>query len=217
MIGILLGAPGSGKGTQAKRLVEKFGIVQIATGDILRRAVLERTDLGLKAKVAMDSGLLVSDEIVNGLVRERIRETDCQKGLLFDGYPRTVEQAKILDDLLFETGNRLSFVILLELPDEEIIRRLSGRRSCPQCGSVYHIEFNPPKKDWICDKGCSTPLVVRDDDRDTVIRERLQIYREQSKPLVERYKSHTGFRIVNAKGGVDEVTDRIFSLIDKLV
>jgi adenylate kinase len=217
MIGILLGAPGSGKGTQAKRLVEKFGFVQIATGDILRRAVMERTDLGLQAKAAMDSGLLVSDEIVNGLVRERIRKADCQKGLLFDGYPRTVEQAKILDDLLFETGKRVDFIILLDLPDEEILRRLTGRRSCPQCGSVYHIEFNPPKKDWICDKGCSTPLVVRDDDKDVVIRERLQVYREQSKPLIERYKSHTGFRIVNAKGGMDEVTDRIFSLIDKLV
>jgi adenylate kinase len=217
MIGILLGAPGSGKGTQAKRLVEKYGIVQIATGDILRRAVMEQTDLGLKAKAAMDSGLLVSDEIVNGLVRERIRKTDCQKGLLFDGYPRTVDQAKILDDLLFETGKRVGFIILLDLPDDEILRRLTGRRICPKCGSVYHIEFNPPKREWICDKGCSTRLVVRDDDRAEVIRERLQVYREQSKPLVERYKNHSGFGIVNARGGVDEVTDRIFSLIDKLV
>jgi adenylate kinase len=217
MIGILLGAPGSGKGTQAKRLVEKYGIVQIATGDILRRAVMDRTELGMKAKSAMDAGLLVSDEIVNGLVRERIRETVCEKGLLFDGYPRTVEQAKILDDLLLEAGKRVVFILLLDLPDEEVLRRLTGRRSCPQCGTVYHMEFNPPKTDWICDNGCSTPLIVRDDDREAVIRERLQVYREQSKPLVERYKSHSGFRIVDAKGGVDEVTERIFSLIDKLV
>lgn len=217
MVGILLGAPGSGKGTQAKRLVERYGIVQISTGDILRSAVRARSELGMKAKSAMDAGSLVSDEIVNGLVKERIGETVSEKGLLFDGYPRTIEQADILDNLLSEVGKRVIFVLLLDLSDKEVLRRLTGRRSCPQCGAVYHMEFNPPKKDCICDNGCPTPLIVRDDDKESVILDRLQVYKKQSEPLVERYRRHPGFNVVNAAGDVDEVSERIFSLIDKLV
>jgi adenylate kinase len=216
MIGILLGAPGSGKGTQAKKIAEKFGIAQISTGDMLRRALKEKTKLGLMAKEAMDAGLLVSDEIVNGLVADRIKEPDCKDGMLFDGYPRTAEQAKMLDSLLKEAGRKIDFVYQLDLSEKEILRRLTGRRSCPLCGSVYHIEFNPPKTDWKCDKGCSTSLVVREDDKEAVIKERLIVYKKQSKPLINHYSRFEGFSVINANGGVEEVTDRIFSLIDKL-
>lgn len=216
MIGVLLGAPGSGKGTQAKRIAERLGIPQISTGDMLRSALREKTKLGLMAKEAMDAGLLVSNEIVNGLIEARIKEPDCKNGMLFDGYPRTVEQAVMLDDLLNRENRKLDFVILLDLPDDEILRRLTGRRSCPSCGSVYHIEFNPPKADMKCDKGCSTPLIIRNDDTAAVINERLKVYKAQNEPLVDYYRSRNGYGIANANGGVDEVSDRIFSLIDKL-
>lgn len=216
MIVILLGAPGSGKGTQAQRVSVRLGIAQISTGDMLRRALKEKTKLGLMAKEAMDAGLLVSDEIVNGIVADRMKEPDCKNGMLFDGYPRTIAQAKMLDGLLKEAGRKLDCVLLLDLPEKEILRRLTGRRSCPKCGSVYHIEFNPPQTDWKCDNGCDTPLIIREDDNEAVIKERLRVYKRQSKSLIDHYSRAEHYYVVDADAGVDEVTDRIYSLIDKL-
>lgn len=209
---ILLGAPGAGKGTQAANLCASYNIPQISTGDMLRAAVKAGTPLGLQAKAVMESGALVSDDIIIGLVLERIQQPDCASGFLFDGFPRTINQAEALK----KAGVRIDYVVEFDVPDEDIVQRLSGRRVHPASGRVYHVAFNPPK---VADKDDLTgeDLVQRDDDREQTVRKRLQVYHEQTRPLVDYYAqwARTGdaaaprLRSIAGVGPVEEVTRRI--------
>ncbi|MCR9104039.1 MAG: adenylate kinase [Gammaproteobacteria bacterium] len=208
---ILLGAPGAGKGTQAQFICEKFGVPQISTGDMLRAAVKAQTALGLQAQEVMDAGGLVSDEIIIGLVKERIAEPDCANGFLFDGFPRTIPQA----EAMVEAGVDLDHVVEIAVEDEDIVARLSGRRVHPGSGRVYHVDYNPPKEDGVDDE-TGEPLVQRDDDTEETVRKRLQIYHSQTSPLVAFYQSMSGERApeyhrVEGVGAVEEIRDRIFS------
>lgn len=213
---ILLGPPGAGKGTQAAFITEKFGIPQISTGDMLRAAVKAQTPLGIEAKKIMDTGGLVSDDIIIGLVRERLQQPDCQAGYLFDGFPRTIAQAEALK----EGGIPLDYVLVIEVPDEEIIDRMSGRLVHPASGRTYHVRYNPPKvpgKDDVTGE----PLVQRDDDREEVVRKRLAVYHEQTKPLIAYYEAWAAsgdpaapkVRKVSGLGPVEEVTRRILEAL----
>jgi len=185
---ILLGPPGAGKGTQAKMLTERFGIPQISTGDILRAAVKEGTPMGVKAKSFMDAGALVPDEVVVGIVRERLQKEDCAAGFILDGFPRTVPQADALKDSLAELGKELDAVVSLEVDTEALVERLTGRRTCRDCGKGYHVKFDPPATEGKCD-ACGGELFQRDDDREETIRKRLEVYREQTSPLVDYYRA----------------------------
>lgn len=183
---ILLGPPGAGKGTQAKMLTERFDIPQISTGDILRAAVKEGTPMGVKAKSFMDAGALVPDEVVIGIVRERLQKEDCAAGFILDGFPRTVAQADALKDTLHSLGKDLDAVISLEVDTEALVERLTGRRTCRECGKGYHVKFDPPRVAGRCD-ACDGELFQRDDDREETIRKRLEVYHEQTSPLVAYY------------------------------
>lgn len=210
---ILLGAPGSGKGTQAQAITEKFGIPQISTGDMLRAAVREGTPLGLEAKKIMDAGLLVSDEIILGLIQERIKADDCRNGFLLDGFPRTIAQA----DGLQKMGIGIDHVIEFEVDDEEIVQRMSGRRVHPASGRTYHIVFNPPQKDGL-DDATGEPLIQRDDDSEATVRKRLSVYHEQTKPLVGYYQEMAAqgsvrFASMNGIGNVETITERLLGLL----
>ena len=210
---ILLGAPGSGKGTQAQAITEKFGIPQISTGDMLRAAVREGTPLGLEAKKIMDAGLLVSDEIILGLIQERIKADDCRNGFLLDGFPRTIAQA----DGLQKMGIGIDHVIEFEVDDEEIVQRMSGRRVHPASGRTYHIVFNPPQKDGV-DDATGEPLIQRDDDSEATVRKRLSVYHEQTKPLVGYYQEMAAqgsvrFASMNGIGNVESITERLLGLL----
>ncbi|HUH61156.1 MAG TPA: adenylate kinase [Candidimonas sp.] len=214
---ILLGPPGAGKGTQAAFITEKFGIPQISTGDMLRAAVKAQTPLGLEAKKIMDTGGLVSDEIIIGLVRDRLQQPDCQHGYLFDGFPRTIPQA----DALKNAGIPLDFVVEIVVPEENIIERMSGRRVHPASGRSYHTKFNPPKTSDIDDL-TGDPLVQRDDDREETVRHRLTVYREQTRPLVDYYShwAQSGsqdapvYRQISGLGSVDEIKSRVFQALE---
>ena len=184
---IILGPPGSGKGTRAHIISEIFDLPVITTGDMLRGAIREKTEYGLEAKTYMDLGDLVPDDIVNGIVKERMSRPDVAKGFILDGYPRSVNQAKALDEILKAKGIKLTHVLSVVLSDEEIIERLSKRRSCPVCNEIYHLVSKPPKKKRVCDK-CGAKLILREDDKEVVIRHRLQVYRETTQPLLERYE-----------------------------
>ncbi|WP_397475238.1 adenylate kinase [Pusillimonas sp.] len=209
---ILLGPPGAGKGTQAAFITEKFGIPQISTGDMLRAAVKAQTPLGIEAKKIMDTGGLVSDDLIIGLVRDRLKEPDCENGYLFDGFPRTIPQA----DALKDAGVALDFVVEIVVPDENIIERMSGRRVHPASGRSYHISFNPPKSPDT-DDVTGEPLVQRDDDREETVRHRLSVYQEQTRPLVDYYSSWAesgdarapSFRQISGVGSLDEIRQRI--------
>lgn len=195
---ILLGPPGAGKGTQAQKLIQKYQIPQISTGDILRQAVKDGTERGKKAKTYMDRGDLVPDEVIIEIVDDRIRAKDCQQGYIFDGFPRTVAQAKGLDALLRQLATHLDAVIYIDVPDEEVVARLSGRRTCKNCGALYHVLYNPPAKIGICDS-CGGELFQRDDDNETTIRQRLAVYHEQTEPLIHYYsQQHLAKRIAGA-------------------
>jgi len=202
---VFLGPPGAGKGTQASLLSEKYGIRKISTGDILREAVRRGTELGKKAKKYMDAGDLVPDDIIIGLIEEQIEGID---SFILDGFPRTMKQAEALDRLLSERDKPLSHVIFVNVPDEEIVKRLTARRVCPNCGAVYNMIYNPPKRDEICDV-CGTPLVQRSDDREDVIRNRLKVYRESTAPLIDYYRGKGIFYEVDGVGKVEEVLKRI--------
>jgi len=184
---ILLGPPGAGKGTQAKLLIEHFGIPQISTGDMLRAAVKAGTEMGLKAKACMDSGALVPDEVVIGIVRDRLEEADCEKGFILDGFPRTVPQADALKSTLAELGKELQAVISLEVDIDALVERLTGRRTCRSCGQGFHLRFDPPVTAGVCD-ACGGELYQRDDDREETIRNRMKVYQEQTEPLVSYYQ-----------------------------
>jgi adenylate kinase len=213
---ILLGPPGAGKGTQAGFIVEQFGIPQVSTGDMLRAAVKAGTPLGVEAKKVMDAGKLVSDEIIVGLVKERLVKPDCEKGFLFDGFPRTIAQAEALK----KEGIRIDSVAEIEVPDADIIKRMSGRRVHLASGRTYHIVFNPPKVEGKDDVS-GEDLIQRDDDKEDTVRKRLQVYHEQTRPLVDYYRKWTAsgdatapkFVKISGLGGVPEVRDRLFSAL----
>lgn len=216
---ILLGGPGAGKGTQANYIREKFQIPQISTGDMLRAAVKAGTELGKQAKKIMDTGGLVSDDIIIGLVKERIKEPDCENGFLFDGFPRTIPQA----DAMKDAGVLIDAVVDIDVPDEEIIRRMSGRRVHPASGRTYHVVFNPPKEEGLDDE-TGEPLIQRDDDREETVRKRLDVYHGQTEPLIDYYKKWEAggdaaaprYIYIEGVGKVDEIRDRIFSALEKL-
>jgi adenylate kinase len=211
---VLLGPPGAGKGTQAKFICEKYGIPQISTGDMLRAAVKAGSALGQRVKAVMDSGALVSDDIMIELVKERIGEPDCANGFLFDGFPRTIPQAQALD----EAGVVIDFVLEIAVPDAHIVKRMSGRRVHPQSGRVYHMEFNPPRQSGKDDE-TGEPLIQRDDDREETVRERLQVYHRQTHPLVEFYqqkstKSVLSFVAIDGVGDVKHIQQRIVAALE---
>ncbi|MEJ2716801.1 MAG: adenylate kinase [Deltaproteobacteria bacterium] len=211
---VLLGGPGSGKGTQAKKLTEKFGIPQVSTGDIFRAAVKEGTPMGLKAKEYMDKGELVPDDVVVGVVEERLTKPDLEAGFMLDGFPRTLPQAEALDRILNDMGKPIDHAILVDVPDDELMKRLTGRRTCrnSECGKMYHVMFNPPKKDGICD-ACGSELYQRDDDSEATIRERLNVYAEQTAPLIDYYSEKGLLHRVEGVGPID----RIFESIEKIL
>jgi adenylate kinase len=205
---ILLGPPGAGKGTQAQVICDKFNIPQISTGDMLRSAVKAGTDLGKKAKAVMDAGKLVSDEIIIGLIKERITETDCEHGFLFDGFPRTIPQAQALEDNEIIIDN----IVEIRVPDSDIITRMSGRLVHPSSGRTYHTTFNPPKVEGKDDES-GEDLVQRDDDKEEIVKDRLKVYHDQTAPLVEFYGKHQGYIAIDGTQDVKKVSDNI---IDKL-
>jgi adenylate kinase len=205
---VLLGPPGAGKGTQAKQLTEKYAIPQISTGDILRQAVKDGTNLGKEAKTYMDKGELVPDDVIIGIVQERIQADDCQNGYIFDGFPRTVAQAEALDTMLKNLSTQLDAVVSIEVPEEEVVKRLSGRRTCKSCGTLFHIMFNPPAKEGVCDK-CGGELFQRDDDNETTIRQRLSVYTNQTSPLIEYYSQAGLLKPVPGTGAPHEIFDAI--------
>ena len=216
---ILLGGPGAGKGTQANFIKDKYQIPQISTGDMLRAAIKAGTDLGMKAKSYMDSGGLVPDDVIIGLVKERIQESDCEAGFLFDGFPRTIPQA----DAMKDAGVAIDAVVDINVPDEEIIKRMSGRRVHLASGRTYHITFNPPKEEGK-DDVTGEPLIQRDDDREETVRNRLEVYHAQTEPLIDYYKGweKTGesaaptYIRIEGVGKVEEIRDQIFSALDKV-
>lgn len=209
---ILLGPPGAGKGTQAKMLIDRFDIPQISTGDILRAAVKEGTPMGVRAKSFMDSGALVPDDVVVGIVRERLQKADCAKGFILDGFPRTVPQADALKESLSSLDKDLTAVISLEVDTEALVARLTGRRTCRQCGAGYHVTFDPPAKEGICDS-CGGELYQRDDDQEKTIRNRLQVFRDQTEPLIAYYE-HDGLVVsIDGMQGIDEVKTSILAAL----
>jgi len=211
---ILLGPPGAGKGTQAKKLVEKYGIPQISTGDILREAVKNGTPLGKEAKAYMDKGELVTDAIVVGIIRDRLQEKDCEKGYILDGFPRTVPQADELKKALSEMGQSIDSVLSIVVANDELIKRLTGRRTCKECGAGYHIMFKAPKTEGVCDK-CQGPLFQRDDDKEETIKNRLAVYNDQTEPLIEYYKKDGALVDIEGTGSIDEIFGRICAVIEK--
>jgi adenylate kinase len=205
---VLLGPPGAGKGTQAERLVGDFGLPYYSTGIILREAVAEESELGKEAKSYMDNGDLVPDDLISRAVAERFDSGDADNGFLLDGFPRTVGQAEVLDDILNGRGKTLTSVLLIEAPDDEVVRRLSGRRTCAKGNHVYHVEFDPPKHEGVCDQDGSR-LIQRDDDKPETVRKRLAVYHEQTEPLVEWYEDKDVLRRFDGTRSPDEVHDRI--------
>ncbi len=209
---ILLGPPGAGKGTQAKMLTEKFNIPQISTGDILRAAVKDGTAMGLKAKAFMDAGGLVPDEVVVGIVRDRLLEADCDNGFILDGFPRTVAQADALQVSLQTMGKELDRVISLDVDAEALVERLTGRRTCKVCGRGYHVKFDPPGKAGICD-ACGGDLFQRDDDREETIRKRLQVYADQTAPLISYYRDAGALMELDGMQPIPQVQEKMLSLL----
>jgi len=210
---ILLGPPGAGKGTQAQRIVERYHIPQVSTGDILRTAVKEGTPLGKKAKAFMDQGKLVPDEVVIGIIEGRLRAPDCNPGFILDGFPRTIVQAEALQAILTKMGKSMDHVINIEVYSEELVRRLTGRRTCKNCGAMFHLLFHPPKREGVCDR-CGGVLYQREDDKEETIRMRLREYEKQTTPLIQHYQLKNCLRSVQGVGGQDEIFERIVRLLD---
>jgi len=213
---VLFGPPGSGKGTQASLLKEKYGLAHIATGDILREAVANKTEVGLKAKSYMDRGELVPDDVVIAIVKDKLQSIG-EVGFILDGFPRTIAQAEALDRALVELGKPLDAVVNLQVDEEELVRRLSGRRVCPSCGEPYHLESKPPKVDEVCDK-CGAALLQREDDKPEAIRNRLRVYREQTEPVLGYYASKGILKNIDAVGEIEQIASRIVDAVgaDKL-
>ena len=212
---VLLGPPGSGKGTQGERLQEDFRLPYYATGDILREAVREETEIGKQAKQYMDRGDLVPDDVIIGVISERVNSDEAQDGFILDGFPRTEPQAEALDDAMDDLGRELSAAVLIDVPDEEVVRRLSGRRICAKSGHVFHVDFDPPKNEDVCDV-CGSRLQIRDDDKPEVVQHRLETYHEKTEPLVGYYEGEGVLRRVDGALTPDEVSDRIRALLATL-
>lgn len=212
---ILFGPPGAGKGTQAERLRKDFELPYVATGDMLRANVKEQTDLGKKAKEYMDAGDLVPDDLIVAMARDRLSQDDAQDGFILDGFPRTIDQAKVLDEQLSDLGRRVTAALLIDVPDKEVIRRLSGRRMCVKAGHNYHVEFDPPKHDGVCDQDGSR-LVQREDDKPEVIENRLRVYHEHTKPLVDYYDERGLMRRIDGTRDAADVHGHIRAVIATL-
>ena len=209
---IMLGAPGAGKGTQAKKIADVCKIPHISTGDIFRANIKNGTELGAKAKEYMDKGLLVPDELVCDLVVDRIQQDDCKNGFILDGFPRTIPQAEALTNALSAIGQNMDFAIDVDVPDENIIHRMSGRRACVGCGATYHIVYNPTKVENICDV-CGEKLILRDDDKPETVKKRLNVYHEQTQPLIDYYQTRGILRTVDGTQGMDEVFADILKVL----
>ena len=209
---IMLGAPGAGKGTQAKMIAEKCGIPHISTGDIFRANIKNGTELGAKAKEYMDKGLLVPDELVCDLVVDRIQQADCEKGYILDGFPRTIPQAEALENALNAIEQKLDYAIDIDVPDENIINRMSGRRACVGCGATYHVLFNPPKVEGKCDV-CGESLILRDDDKPETVKKRLDVYHTQTQPLIDFYTERKVLVEVDGTQSMDKVFDDIMKIL----
>ena len=210
---IMLGAPGAGKGTQAQMIAEKFGIPHISTGDIFRANIKNGTELGKKAKEFMDKGLLVPDELTVQLLLDRVANEDCKNGYVLDGFPRTIPQADVLDSELTKLGDKVDFAVNVDVPDENIVRRMSGRRACLKCGATYHIEHIPPKTEGICDK-CGSELVQRDDDKPETVQNRLSVYHEQTQPLIDYYDKKNILKTVDGTKDMQEVFNDIVNILN---
>ncbi|MDO4522396.1 MAG: adenylate kinase [Eubacteriales bacterium] len=209
---IMLGAPGAGKGTQAKRIAEKYGIPHISTGDIFRANIKEGTELGQKAKTYMDQGLLVPDDLVVDLVVDRLGQDDCTRGYVLDGFPRTIPQAESLDAALAKLGEKMEYAIDVDVPDENIVNRMGGRRACVGCGATYHVVFNPTKVEGICD-ACGEKLILRDDDKPETVQKRLTVYHQQTQPLIDYYNNAGILKSVDGTMEMDDVFDAIVKIL----
>jgi adenylate kinase len=212
---VLMGLPGAGKGTQAEKIVEKYGIPHISTGDMFRAAIKESTELGLQAKSFMDQGNLVPDEVTIGIVRERLSKEDCAKGFLLDGFPRTVAQAEALENILSDLNKKIDYVINIDVDQEFLMERLTGRRICKSCGSTYHLVFNPPAKDDVCDR-CGGELYQRADDNAETVQNRLEVNQKQTKPLLDFYEGKGYLRNINGQQDIRKVFDDLDQLLRSL-
>ena len=209
---IMLGAPGAGKGTQAKMIAEKYGVPHVSTGDIFRANIKNGTELGKEAKQYMDQGLLVPDELTVRILLDRVAQDDCKNGYVLDGFPRTIPQAEVLDSELSKLGDHIDYAIDVDVPDENIIKRMSGRRACLTCGATYHIEHVPPKTEGICDK-CGSELVLRDDDKPETVKNRLKVYHEQTQPLIDFYTNKGVLKTVDGTLPMEEVFAAITAIL----
>jgi adenylate kinase len=212
---VLMGLPGAGKGTQAEKIVEEYGIPHISTGDMFRAAIKEGTELGLKAKSFMDKGELVPDEVTIGIVRERLSKDDCQKGFLLDGFPRTVAQAEALENMLQELNKSIDYVLHIDVDKEILMERLTGRRICKECGATYHLVFNPPTKEGICDR-CGGELYQRADDNEETVQNRLDVNIKQMQPLLDFYQGKGYLRTINGQQEIDKVFADVNELLGGL-
>lgn len=210
---IMLGAPGAGKGTQAKRIAERYGIPHISTGDIFRANIKNQTELGKKAKGYMDQGMLVPDEVTLELIMDRFTNEDCKDGYVLDGFPRTIPQAEALTAALAKQKDAVDYAVNVDVPDEAIVSRMSGRRACVSCGGTYHIEFNPTKQDGICD-ACGGQLILREDDKPETVQKRLSVYHEQTQPLIDYYKNQNILREVDGTKDMEEVFCSITEILE---
>jgi adenylate kinase len=210
---VLLGAPGAGKGTQAKKLIEKYGIPQVSTGDILRQSVADGTPLGKEAKSYMDKGELVPDSVVLGLVEERLQADDARKGYILDGFPRNTAQAEALDGMLEKLAMPITAAVSVDVPFEDLMKRLTGRRTCKSCGQMYNVHFSPPAKEGVCDK-CGGTLYQRDDDREDTIKKRLDVYQSQTAPLIDYYGKKGILKSIEGKGNIDEIFSKLVATLE---
>lgn len=209
---IMLGAPGAGKGTQAKMIAEKYSIPHVSTGDIFRANIKNGTELGKEAKQYMDKGLLVPDELTVKILLDRVAQPDCKNGYVLDGFPRTIPQAQVLDEALAKLGEKIDFAINVDVPDENIVKRMSGRRACLKCGATYHIEHIPPKKEGICDT-CGSELVLRDDDKPETVLNRLDVYHKQTQPLIDFYTNKGVLKTVDGTVDMKDVFAAIVAIL----
>jgi adenylate kinase len=209
---IMLGAPGAGKGTQAKMIADKYQIPHISTGDIFRANIKNGTELGKEAKSYMDKGLLVPDELTVKILLDRVANKDCENGYVLDGFPRTIPQATVLEEALAKTGDKIDYAVNVDVPDENIIKRMSGRRACLKCGATYHIEHIPPKKDGVCDV-CGEALVLRDDDKEETVKNRLEVYHKQTQPLIDFYSERGVLKVVDGTVDMKDVFASIVAIL----
>ena len=209
---IMLGAPGAGKGTQAKMIADKYGVPHVSTGDIFRANIKNGTELGMEAKKYMDQGLLVPDELTVKILLDRVSQPDCKNGYVLDGFPRTIPQAEVLDKALAELGESIDYAIDVDVPDENIVKRMSGRRACVSCGATYHVVHVPPKKEGICDR-CGSELILRDDDKPETVKNRLDVYHKQTQPLIDFYTKKGVLKTVDGTVDMQDVFKAIVVIL----